>query len=61
MNSISVIGQKAKQLTLSAPGQATLLTSLVMLILWTIYFSPYPPVHDTFHKLRHSTESVACH
>lgn len=53
--------QRTKQVTLSVPGQAALLTSLCALIVWTLYFSNYPPVHDALHKIRHATAAVACH
>lgn len=57
----SSIQQKAIRLTLSMPVQAALYTSLCALSLWTIYFSTYPPAHNTLHGLRHDTASVACH
>lgn len=61
MVSSSSFWQRSKQVTLSVPVQAALLTSLCALILWTLYFSTYPPVHDALHKTRHSTAAVACH
>lgn len=48
-------------LTLSKPVQASLYVSLCALILWTIYFTTYPPVHDRVHSLRHHTLLVGCH
>ncbi len=57
----SAYGHRLKQATLSVPAQVTLLTSLCTLIVWTLYFSPYPPVHDALHQVRHSTAAVACH
>ncbi|HBB31697.1 MAG TPA: hypothetical protein DDZ80_11195 [Cyanobacteria bacterium UBA8803] len=53
--------QQTVRLTLSTPVQATLYTSLCALILWTIYFSTYPPMHDKLHSLRHHTLMVSCH
>jgi hypothetical protein len=53
--------QRTKQVTLSLPVQVALLTSLCALILWTLYFSTYPPVHDSLHTTRHGTAAVACH
>lgn len=53
--------QRTRQITLSLPVQASLLTGLCMLILWTLYFSTYPPAHDTLHQTRHHTLGVACH
>ncbi|BAZ46911.1 hypothetical protein NIES4102_39570 (plasmid) [Chondrocystis sp. NIES-4102] len=53
--------QQASRLTLSKPVQASLYVSLCALILWTIYFTTYPPVHDSVHSLRHHTLLVGCH
>lgn len=53
--------QKASRLTLSKPVQASLYASLCGLIIWTIYFTTYPPVHDRVHSLRHHTLLVGCH
>ncbi|MDG2990663.1 CbtB-domain containing protein [Candidatus Synechococcus calcipolaris G9] len=53
--------QRTKQITLSVPVQITLLTSLSSLILWTLFFSTYPPVHDALHTTRHNTMGVSCH
>jgi cobalt transporter subunit CbtB len=52
---------RAKEVTLSLPVQAALITSLSTLIIWTMYFSTYPPVHNALHTTRHSTLAVACH
>lgn len=53
--------QRTQQVTLSVPVQATLLISLWALILWTLFFSTYPPVHDALHEIRHGTAAVPCH
>lgn len=53
--------QRAIGLTLSVPVQATLYISLCALILWTIYFTTYPAIHDRVHSLRHHTLLVSCH
>jgi len=53
--------QRVIRFTLSVPMQATLFISLCALIIWTVYFSTYPPAHNTLHQLRHSTAAVACH
>ncbi len=55
------IKQQTVRFTLSLPVQATLYTSLCALILWTIYFSTYPAVHNQAHSLRHHTLMVSCH
>jgi hypothetical protein len=53
--------ERAVRLTLSLPVQVTLYTSVCTLTLWTLYFSSYPPVHDTLHEVRHHTLMVGCH
>lgn len=55
------VSQRAIRLTLSTPGQITLYVSLCSLILWTIYFTTYPTIHDRVHSLRHHTALVSCH
>ncbi len=55
------VWQRTQQVTLSLPVQAGLLISLCVLVLWTFYFSTYPPVHDAVHGTRHHTLMVACH
>jgi hypothetical protein len=61
MVSSTSLWQRTKQITLSVPVQTALLTSLCALIIWTLYFSTYPPVHDALHTTRHNTAAVACH
>ncbi|MDX2217057.1 MAG: CbtB-domain containing protein [Oculatellaceae cyanobacterium bins.114] len=61
MVSGSLIWKRTQQVTLSLPMQASLLTGLCMLSLWTFYFSTYPPAHDAVHTTRHNTLAVACH
>lgn len=53
--------QRTVQVTLSLPVQGTLYIFLCSLIVWTLYFSPYPPVHDSLHETRHHTLGVGCH
>ncbi len=55
------IWQRTVRFTLSLPVQATLYISLCALILWTIFFTTYPAVHDSMHSLRHHTLTVSCH
>ena len=61
MVSTSNFWQRTQLLVLALPMQAFLLICLCMLILWTLYFSTYPPVHDGLHETRHHTLTVACH
>ena len=53
--------QRTQRIVLSLPTQASLLIGLCMIILWTLYFSTYPPAHDALHHTRHNTLTVACH
>lgn len=57
----SSFGQKAVRLTLSTAGQSAIYLSLSTLILWTVYFTTYPAIHDKVHSLRHHTAAVSCH
>jgi hypothetical protein len=61
MVSTSIFWQRTQRFILSLPMQVFLLVGLCMIILWTLYFSTYPPVHDTLHETRHHTLTVACH
>ena len=53
--------QRTEQFALSMPAQAMLYVALWSLIIWLVYFSTYPPVHDSVHSLRHHTLGVSCH
>lgn len=57
----SSVPQSVVRWTLSVPVQSTLYVSLCALILWTIYFTTYPAIHDKVHSLRHHTALVSCH
>jgi Probable cobalt transporter subunit (CbtB) len=57
----TAFSKKLARFTLSVPMQATLYVSLCALVVWTIYFSTYPAVHNQMHSLRHHTLTVACH
>ncbi|WP_245562222.1 CbtB domain-containing protein [Stanieria cyanosphaera] len=61
MISTSNFWQHTQRFVLSLPMQVVLLVSLCMIILWTLYFSTYPPVHDALHETRHHTLTVPCH
>ncbi|NCJ07152.1 CbtB-domain containing protein [Synechococcales cyanobacterium C] len=61
MSSFAYTLKRTQQMTLSVPVQASLLTGLCMLTLWTLFFSTYPPAHNTLHQARHQTLGVACH
>jgi len=34
---------------------------LSSLMIWTVFFSTYPPAHNTTHSARHHALGVACH
>ncbi|PSF37642.1 cobalt transporter subunit (CbtB) [Aphanothece hegewaldii CCALA 016] len=53
--------QRTERFVLSIPAQAILYVALWSLILWLVFFSTYPLVHDTVHSLRHHTLGVSCH
>jgi cobalt transporter subunit CbtB len=53
--------RRAEKLVLSMPAQAILYVVLWSLIIWLVYFSTYPAVHDSVHSLRHHTLGVSCH
>jgi cobalt transporter subunit CbtB len=53
--------RQAEKLVLSMPAQAILYVVLWSLIIWLVYFSTYPAVHDSVHSLRHHTLGVSCH
>lgn len=60
-NTLGNIQKQAVRITLSVPVQLSLYTALCALILWTVYFSSYPAVHNSMHSLRHHTLTVSCH
>ncbi|WP_013321089.1 CbtB domain-containing protein [Gloeothece verrucosa] len=53
--------QRTEQLILLLPIQVILYVSLWALILWLVFFSTYPAVHDATHSLRHHLAGVSCH
>ena len=55
------VWRKAATLTLSPTLQALLFLGLSSTVLWTVYFSTYPPVHNAVHALRHDTLMISCH
>ena len=53
--------QKTAGITLSKPVQVALYMMLSSLVIWTVFFSTYPPAHNTAHSARHHALGVACH
>ncbi len=41
--------------------QIGLVLLVAAVVIWAVFFSTYPPVHDLFHELRHSLYVIACH
>lgn len=35
--------------------------SLTTVVLFTVLFTAYPPIHDFFHGLRHALMIIPCH
>jgi cobalt transporter subunit CbtB len=46
---------------LSLPMQLVAVTALAGIVIYTLLFSTYPPVHDAVHDLRHSLMFIPCH
>ena len=42
-------------------AQVGLVLFVVAVVLWTVLFTNYPPVHDFFHELRHGLYVIPCH
>ena len=61
MATTDILGKRTQRIVLSILIQAGLLICLCMLILWTLYFATYPPVHDALHEARHHILTVAYH
>jgi hypothetical protein len=55
------VSQKATRLVLSVPVQGSLYVCLVSLIIWTVYLTTHPAIHNKVHSLRHHTLMVGCH
>ena len=53
--------QKTAGITLSKPVQVSLYMMLSSLVIWTVFFSTYPPAHNATHSARHHALGVACH
>ncbi|MDP9347844.1 MAG: CbtB-domain containing protein [Gemmatimonadota bacterium] len=42
-------------------AQGVAFVGIVAVVLYTAFFSTYPPVHDAMHTLRHSLYLIPCH
>ena len=50
-----------RTLNLSVFTKGVTLLAIVGIVLYTVLFTTYPPVHDYFHELRHGLMVVPCH
>lgn len=48
-------------LNLSVFTKGAVLLAITGIVLYTVLFTTYPPVHDYFHELRHGLMVVPCH
>ena len=60
-NSVQTIWWRTEQFVMSTPAQAILYVVLWSLIIWSVFFTTYPAVHNSVHSLRHHTLGVSCH
>jgi len=59
--SVQTIWWQTEQFVMSTPAQAILYVVLWSLIIWSVFFTTYPAVHNSVHSLRHHTLGVSCH
>ncbi|WP_460001588.1 CbtB domain-containing protein [Paradesulfitobacterium aromaticivorans] len=57
----NVVSHKKFNLNLSLPVQLLSVLALTGLVLFTLLFSTYPPLHDSVHALRHALMIIPCH
>ncbi|MDQ6964445.1 MAG: CbtB-domain containing protein [Mariprofundales bacterium] len=58
---ISVVKNISVRFSVAVWVEALLWLSWVPLVLFTLFFSSIPDIHDGMHPLRHSTTIVQCH
>lgn len=46
---------------LNKAQQVFVFFSLTTVVLFTVLFTAYPPIHDFFHGLRHALMIIPCH
>jgi cobalt transporter subunit CbtB len=49
------------RVNLNLKVQLAILLSLTGLVLYTVFFSTLPVVHDAFHAIRHALAIIPCH
>jgi hypothetical protein len=50
-----------RKLHVSVARKALILLSIIGVVLYTMFFTTTPVVHDYFHQLRHSLMMIPCH
>ena len=50
-----------RSLKLSTSRKALVMLSIIGVVLYTMFFTTMPVVHDYFHELRHSLMMIPCH
>lgn len=50
-----------RKLKISATRKAFIMLSIIGVVLYTMFFTTTPFVHDYFHELRHSLMMIPCH
>lgn len=50
-----------RKLKLSTSRKALVMLSIIGIVLYTMFFTTMPVVHDYFHELRHSLMMIPCH
>lgn len=52
---------RSEGIVLNAVSSAVMFFILTAVLLFTLLFTTYPPIHDYFHGLRHAIMIVPCH
>ncbi len=60
-NTVNEYSKSTFGITLNVFTQIGLVLLVAAVVIWAVFFSTYPPVHDLFHELRHSLYVIACH
>lgn len=50
-----------KNVAVNAVSRALIFLGLLSVVLFTLLFTTYAPVHDFFHGLRHALMIIPCH
>lgn len=52
---------ETRNVFLNATHHVAIFFVLTAVVLFTLLFSTYPPIHDFFHGLRHALMIIPCH